>query len=70
MLSIEADLGSGEEIASRFVIAGSDGAELLQPGDEVFDQVARLVEFPVIRAGILAVAAEGMTKDLPTCSSA
>jgi len=39
--------------------------ELLQPGDEVFKQVARLVEFPILRVRILAVAAGGNDKDLP-----
>ncbi|HVB58069.1 MAG TPA: hypothetical protein VNE63_16810 [Candidatus Acidoferrales bacterium] len=62
MSSIETDDGGseingGEEVAGGFVVAGDDGTELLQPGDEVFAQVARLVDFPVIRAGIPAIPA-------------
>ncbi len=62
MSSIEPDDGGGEvdggqEIAGGFVVTRGDGAELFKSGEEVFDQVARFVEFPVIGAGILAVAA-------------
>lgn len=46
-----------QEVARGFVVAGGDGAELLEFSEEVFDQVAGLVEFPVMRPRILAVAA-------------
>ena len=52
MSSIEPDcsggeVNGGEEISGGLVIAGGDGAELLEFAEEVFDQVARFVEFPV-----------------------
>src|SRR3954447_7253495 len=37
------------------VVAGGDGAVLLQLGEEVLDQVPRLVEVGVVGAGLLAV---------------
>ncbi len=45
-------MDGGEEVSCGFVIARSDGAELFEFGEEVFDQVARLVEFPVVAAGL------------------
>jgi len=62
--SIEPDDGGdevngSEEVTNPFVIAGSDSVELLQSDKEVFDQVTRLVEFPVIRARILAGGNDG-----------
>jgi len=39
-----------EEISCGFVVAGGDGAELFEFAEEVFDQVARLVEVPVALA--------------------
>ena len=38
----------GEEIAGGLVVAGCDGAELLEFREEVLDQVACLVEIPVV----------------------
>jgi hypothetical protein len=35
-------MDGGEEIAGGLVEAGGDGAELLELGKEVFDQVSRL----------------------------
>jgi len=45
--SIEANPGSdevngGQGIAGRFVVASGDGTELLESGEEVFNQVVRL----------------------------
>ena len=48
-------MDGGEEVASSFVIAGGDTAEELEFGEEVFDQMARLVEFLVIFALEFAV---------------
>ena len=36
----------GQEISGGFVVAGGDGAELLEFGEEIFDQVSRFVEVP------------------------
>ena len=48
-------MDGGEEIALGLIIAGGDGTELLEPGEEVFDQVSRLVEVSVVVARRLAV---------------
>jgi hypothetical protein len=40
-------VNAGEEVASELVVAGGDGAELLQLAKEVFDQVPHLVEVSV-----------------------
>ena len=45
-----------EEVAGALVVAGGDGPELLQLGEEVLDQVACLVEVLVVRSRLLAVA--------------
>ena len=37
------EIDGSEEVAGGLVIAGGDGAELLEPGEEVLDQMARLV---------------------------
>src|SRR4051812_4411831 len=37
-----------EEVAGGLVIARGDGAELLEPGEEILDQMARLVEVAII----------------------
>jgi hypothetical protein len=41
---------SGEEVSGGFVVAGGDGAELLDSGEEVLDQVARFVHVFIINA--------------------
>ena len=46
---VEADCG--EEISGGFVIARGDGSELFELAEEILDQVARLVELAVKRAG-------------------
>jgi hypothetical protein len=37
------EIDSSEEVAGGLVVAGGDGAELLEPGEEVLDQMAGLV---------------------------
>jgi hypothetical protein len=48
-------VNSGEKVPCGLVVAGGDGAELLELGEEVLDEVARLVEFSVEGAGQAAV---------------
>ena len=36
-----------EDIAGRFVVTGGDGAERLELGKQIFDQMASLVQVPV-----------------------
>src|SRR3954467_2910906 len=60
MSSIEPDDGCGEvdgaeEVDRPLVVAGRDRPVLLQLGEEVLDQVARLVEVLVVGPGLLAV---------------
>jgi len=43
-------MDGGEEISCGFVVAGSDGPELLEFAEEIFDQVSCLVEFLIERA--------------------
>ena len=40
-----------EEVACQFVVACCDGAELFEFGEEVFDQVACLIDLTVVVAG-------------------
>ena len=63
MSSIEPDssggeVDGGEEISGGFVIACGDGSELFELAEEILDQVARLVELAVKRAGGGAVSPE------------
>ncbi len=60
MSSIEPDQGGGEMDAAEgvpgsFVVAGCDGAELLELGEEVLDEMARLVEVLVVVPGDLTI---------------
>jgi hypothetical protein len=57
----------GKEVASGFVVAGSDGAEEFEFGEEVFNQMARLVEVLVIFALDLAVGLGRNHRDLTRC---
>ena len=43
-------MNCGEEVSRCFVVPGGDGAEQLEFGEEVFDEVARFVEFLVVLA--------------------
>ena len=45
----------GQEVAGALVVAGGDSPVLLELGEKVLDQVAGLVEFLIVRAGVLAV---------------
>jgi hypothetical protein len=42
------EVNGSEEVARCFVVSGGDGAELLEFGEEVFDEVACFVEFLVV----------------------
>ena len=48
-------MDGAEEVASGLVVAGGDGTELLELGEEVLDQVPCFVEMPVIIALVLPV---------------
>lgn len=50
-------MDGGQEVTGGFVITCGDGTILLEPGKEVLDQVAGFVEFLVVGARVLAVAA-------------
>lgn len=45
----------GEEVACGFVVAGSDGAKLFEPAEEVLDEMAGLVEILVVVAQRLSI---------------
>jgi hypothetical protein len=49
------ELDRGDEVASGFVVACGDGSELLELGEEVFNQVARRVEVTVIASRLCSV---------------
>ena len=56
----------GEEIAGGFIIAGGDGAKLLELAEEVLDEVARLVESPCRnRAGFCGCSSAGSPRFFP-----
>jgi hypothetical protein len=40
-------MNGGDEVAVGLVVAGGDGAELFEFGEEIFDEVASLVDLPV-----------------------
>jgi hypothetical protein len=44
------EVDGSEEVLGGLVVAGCDGAELLESGEEVLDQMTRLVEIAVIGA--------------------
>src|SRR5215212_2275090 len=43
-------MDGGEEVSCGLVVARGDGTELFESGEEIFDQMARFVEFAVERA--------------------
>ena len=70
--SIEPSDSSGEvdcseEISGGLVVAGSDGAELLEPALEVFDEMTGLVDVFVVGARIVSVAPEWDDAGLACC---
>ena len=48
-------MDGGEEVAGGLVVACGDGSELLEPGELVLDQVARLEQLSVVISSGLAV---------------
>ena len=62
-------MDSGEEVSGRLVVAGGDGAVLLELAEEVLDEVAGLVGVFVEIALNLAVALGGITTDFPRASN-
>ena len=40
-------MNGGQEISGGFVVAGGDGSKLLEFAEEILDQVALFVEFPI-----------------------
>jgi hypothetical protein len=52
-------MDGGQEISCGFVISGSDGAELLEFGKEIFDEVARVIEVLVKGAALGGFVAAG-----------
>ena len=40
-------MNGAEEITSSFVVTSGDGTELLEPGEKIFDQMARPIQVPV-----------------------
>ena len=63
MSSIEPDddsggVDAGQEVDGAFVVASGNDAELLEPGEEVLDQVAGLVQVGVVGSGLLAIGFE------------
>jgi hypothetical protein len=49
------EVDGGEEVAGGFVVASGDGPELLEPGEEILDQVAFLVEVAIIVTWLFTV---------------
>jgi len=45
-----------EEVSRGFVVAGGDRSELFEFAEEIFDQAARLVKFPVVISAFFAIA--------------
>ena len=49
-------MDGGEEVAGGFVVTRGDGTKLFEPAEEVLDEMASLVEVPVIVALGLSIA--------------
>src|SRR5439155_25571506 len=62
------EVDSCQEIDCPLVVAGGDGAELLELGEEILDEVTRFVKLLVMRF-CLRLALGGMTVLLPAFSS-
>jgi hypothetical protein len=50
------EVDGGEEVSGELVIAGSDGAVLLELAEEIFDEMAGLVEVCVVSAAACPIA--------------
>ena len=48
-------MDGGEEIALGLVVTSGDGTKLLEPGEEILDQMARLEQVAIVVAGDLAI---------------
>ena len=53
------EMDCAEKVASGFVVAGGDSAILLEPVEEILDQMTSLIQMPVIFTRLLAVALGG-----------
>ena len=62
-------MNAREEVSRGLVVAGGNGTELLEPGEEIFNQMARLVEFTVIVARELAALFRGITAIFPAAAN-
>jgi len=49
------ELDGGEEVALSPVVAGGNSAKLLEPGEEILDQMARLEEVAIIATAELPI---------------
>ena len=47
------ELDCGQKVAAGFVVTGGDGSELLEPGEEILDQMTCLEEVAIIVAADL-----------------
>ena len=52
-------MDSGEEVLGGFVVAGGNGAELLELGEEILDQVPGLVELAIVVPRSFSVLSRG-----------
>ena len=57
-------IDAGQEVDCTLVIARGDGAELLELAEEVFDEMALLVEFAIVGARLLAAGNGGNHRHL------
>ena len=62
-------MDGGEEVARGLVVAGGDGTELLEFGEEVLDEVTRLVDVLVVVARQSPVCLGGITAIFPAAAS-
>lgn len=58
-----------QEVDGSLVVTSGDGTVLLEPSEEVLDQMSSLVQMPVVVAPILARAARGITTVLLAMSN-
>ena len=62
---VRSEVDGGEEVTSSLIVAGGDGAEEFEFGEEVLDQVAGFVEVLVVDGGLLIGFGGGMTASFP-----